>query len=139
MVAIVQSHPIESPHLQLVPPPERGVDNDLATIGPPTRNHVTFHPAMRWVAVVLVAAMIWLVVTTVTTLIAWTVGVGEPTLPGNGAAVTHTIEPGDSVWSVARRYQPSGDVRPFVDEIVGLNGGTQVFVGQELILALSVR
>jgi len=139
MVAVVQSHPIESPQLQLVPPPEHSVDNDVATIAPQAGNHVASYPARRWLAAVLVAAMIWLVVTTVTTLVAWTVGVGEPTLPGNGALVTHTIEPGDSVWSVARQYQPSGDVRPFVDEIVGLNGGTKIFVGQELILALSAR
>lgn len=133
MVAVVQTHPIEMPHLRLVPPPESGV-HDNPTASTRSSGHVCSYTARRWVAAVVTVAMIWLVITTATTLVAWTVGVGEPALPGDGATVTHTIAPGDSVWSVARQYQPSGDVRPFVDEIVGLNGGTNVYVGQELVL-----
>lgn len=44
------------------------------------------------------------------------------------------IEPGDTVWSIARRIQPSGDVRPLVDRILALNGGPDLTAGERLAL-----
>lgn len=64
------------------------------------------------------------------------VGAGVPaTAVGDGhAGTTHVVEPGDTVWSVARRLQPDGDVRGLVDRIVARNGGATVTVGQRLML-----
>jgi len=45
-----------------------------------------------------------------------------------------TVAAGDTVWSIARRLQPTGDVRPLVEEIVALNGGADLRPGQHLVL-----
>ena len=54
-----------------------------------------------------------------------------------GAAARHeasgyVVQPGDTLWSIARRLQPEGDVRPLVDQLVDLNGGTDLAIGQRL-------
>lgn len=48
------------------------------------------------------------------------------------AASGYVVQPGDTLWSIARHLQPQGDVRPLVDQLVDLNGGTDLAVGQRL-------
>ncbi len=47
----------------------------------------------------------------------------------------YVIQPGDTIWSVARRIQPAGDIRPLVDELVDRNGGAALRPGQVLVLS----
>lgn len=51
-----------------------------------------------------------------------------------GADASVLVEPGDTVWSIARRLQPHGDVRGLVDQIVALNGGAHLEAGEYLLL-----
>jgi LysM repeat protein len=44
------------------------------------------------------------------------------------------VQPGDTLWSIARGLQPTGDIRPFVDRIAALNGGHSLTAGQTLQL-----
>jgi hypothetical protein len=44
------------------------------------------------------------------------------------------VQPGDTLWSIARRLQPEGDVRPLVDALADRNGGAGVQAGQRLWL-----
>lgn len=60
--------------------------------------------------------------------------VADRAAAGGDADSTITVRPGDSVWAIARRIQPSGDVRDLVDRIVELNGGADVVPGQLLVL-----
>ena len=39
------------------------------------------------------------------------------------AAQTFVVQPGDTLWSLARRIQPSGDIRPLVDRLAARHGG----------------
>ena len=50
------------------------------------------------------------------------------------SASAYVVQPGDTLWSIARRMQPQGDVRPLVDELVHQNGGTDLAVGQRLAI-----
>lgn len=54
--------------------------------------------------------------------------------PGAAGAEIVVVQPGDTLWSIARRIDPSGDVRPLVDRLVAANGGTVLQPGQELIV-----
>jgi hypothetical protein len=97
--------------------------------------------------VALVSAMVLLAVAVAAALtVAGRLGGGgastapaAPTAIAVGArpAATYVVQPGDTVWSVARRMQPDGDIRPLVDEIVARNGGAALVVGQ--LLALPIR
>jgi LysM repeat protein len=51
-----------------------------------------------------------------------------------GQATVYVVQPGDTLWSIARRIQPEGDVRPLVDALADRNGGAGVQAGQRLLL-----
>ncbi|HEY8093617.1 MAG TPA: LysM peptidoglycan-binding domain-containing protein [Acidimicrobiales bacterium] len=51
-----------------------------------------------------------------------------------GASGTYVVQPGDTLWSIARRLQPEGDVRPLVHRLIDVNGDTALEIGQRLAL-----
>ncbi|MEO5680507.1 MAG: LysM domain-containing protein [Acidimicrobiales bacterium] len=61
--------------------------------------------------------------------------------PSDGAAATesagatHLVQPGDTLWSLARRLQPDGDVRPLVARLRAAAGGGLLVPGQRIHLA----
>ena len=60
---------------------------------------------------------------------------GEAAAPA-GPATTVVVRPGDTLWSIAARYAPSGDAFATIEEIRRLNGleGYTVFAGETLVL-----
>ncbi|HEX9682561.1 MAG TPA: LysM domain-containing protein [Acidimicrobiales bacterium] len=44
------------------------------------------------------------------------------------------VKRGDTLWSIARRLQPQGEVRPLVDRLAAANGGATLQVGQVLMV-----
>jgi LysM repeat protein len=98
----------------------------------------------RAAAVATVAAVVAVAVA-LPGFLAWVAGpdptaalaaVGGPSGSGAPASVRHQVQPGDSLWSIAARLQPEGDVRPMVDLLVAANGGsTVVHPGQELVVS----
>jgi hypothetical protein len=47
----------------------------------------------------------------------------------------YVVQPGDTMWTIARRLDPDGDVRATVDELVERHGSAAVDVGDRLPLA----
>lgn len=56
-----------------------------------------------------------------------------PVVAGPGEQ-TVVVQPGDTLWSIARSLQPTGDVRPLVDQLVAANGSSQVVPGDQLVI-----
>ncbi len=50
--------------------------------------------------------------------------------PGEGAFVT--VRPGDTLWSIARRLSPGGDIRAAVDGLAAIHGTGPLQVGERL-------
>lgn len=48
------------------------------------------------------------------------------------SAVVVIVQPGETLWSVARALQPSGDVRPLVSRLTRDHGGSGVRAGDRL-------
>lgn len=55
-------------------------------------------------------------------------------LPAASSGRTIVVAPGDTLWSIARRLQPSGDVRPLVDRLAAANGGAGIAAGDRLVV-----
>lgn len=47
---------------------------------------------------------------------------------------TYVVQPGDTLWAIARQLQPEGDVRPLVDELSDRLAGRVLQAGQRLNL-----
>lgn len=63
-------------------------------------------------------------------------GGGAPasTPVGTGVQAVYIVQPGDTLWSIAASQRPSVETSGLVRQLVSLNGGTTLQVGQRLIL-----
>ncbi|HET7489066.1 MAG TPA: LysM domain-containing protein [Acidimicrobiales bacterium] len=50
------------------------------------------------------------------------------------AARSYVVQPGDTLWSIARSLQPHGDVRPLVQRLAADRGGAPLRAGERLVL-----
>lgn len=120
VAAMVTATPLES---QPVLPRPR-----LVLVAPPAvirRRRVVV--AGMLLAVIVMAA---LVVGRVSTVLG-----GTPAVPGHRpGTASYVVEPGDTLWSIARSLQPKGDVRSLVRGLGAANGGASLTVGQVLVL-----
>ncbi len=114
------------------------------------RAHVRAHRASRAVpaavyrrrrvgALLVVASVALVAYLAITSLAA---SVGAVTTPGGPAhAATaqtggrvHVVQPGDTVWSIARSLHPHGDIRIVVDRLEARLGGATLQPGQRVQL-----
>jgi len=66
---------------------------------------------------------------------------GGGPLAASGAGATQAVsahvwivQPGDTIWGIARQIQPSGDTRPLVDSLEAQVHGRPLEVGRRLVL-----
>ncbi|MBD0292726.1 MAG: LysM peptidoglycan-binding domain-containing protein [Jiangellaceae bacterium] len=61
-----------------------------------------------------------------------------PAAPASGHTAIVVVEPGDTMWQLARSIEPTGDPRDVIDEIVRLNdmpaGGGRIQPGDVLVV-----
>ncbi|MBV8980126.1 MAG: LysM peptidoglycan-binding domain-containing protein [Acidimicrobiia bacterium] len=57
-----------------------------------------------------------------------------PAGPPAAAAAVYVVQPGDTYWTIARRLQPSGDVRALVDSLSSEHGGSPLQPGEQLVV-----
>lgn len=89
----------------------------------------------RLVALALVLLLAGTLVVLANAVVARTAGGGTPSsVAGTSSPAVHVVQPGDTLWSIARTIDPEGDVRLTVDRLVDRNGGAPLVVGQRLEL-----
>jgi nucleoid-associated protein YgaU len=71
----------------------------------------------------------------------WSGTGGSLATPGSAQAgetvahhVSYVVRPGDTLWSIATRLDPTGDPRPVVAELAAQVGGDNVVPGEQLRL-----
>lgn len=47
---------------------------------------------------------------------------------------TVMVRPGDTMWSIARDLQPTGDIRPMVDRLVAAHGSSAIAPGDRIAI-----
>ncbi|MDP9883557.1 LysM repeat protein [Sinomonas atrocyanea] len=89
----------------------------------------------------IVLVVIPLFLATLALLVAWAAltapaqAAAEP-LTGPGGTVTVTVQPGESLWTIAARRVPNQDPRVTISQIQDLNGltGVRVLPGEQILV-----
>ena len=146
MAAILQPHRLHGP---TSPPsaralhPSRPVRPALRLVPSPVRSPRPLAPLVSLVIGLLLVAAVALGAVAVGRGALAGLAPAPPGAPGaavssgRGPAVTVVVQAGDSLWSIARRIQPSGDVRSLVDRLVAANGSAVVQPGTRLTVRRS--
>lgn len=100
----------------------------------PRRLHPAVYRRRRLVALLLLVTVVALASTLMSAVTGPRPADGAAVGVGDAGPVTYVVRHGDSLWSVARDLQPSGDVRPLVDALAEANGGPVVRPGDVLAL-----
>lgn len=58
----------------------------------------------------------------------------EPTPPVLITSKVHVVQPGDTLWTIARSLQPEGDVRRLVHQLSAQRSGVPLQVGERIRL-----
>lgn len=88
----------------------------------------------RLAAAALLVAVSVATLLLVNAVLARTAGGGTPTSAAGASAAVYVVQPGDTLWSIAQRLHPTGDVRLVVDQLTERNGRGPLVVGQRLEL-----
>ncbi len=109
---------------------------------PVTPRSATVYRRRRWAALGLLGAVVVLVGLAVGAARGPVAAADRPVTgrsaadTGDGVApartVTYVVQPGDTLWAIARRLAPGTDPRPLVDELKRDAGGAVLRVGQRL-------
>lgn len=103
--------------------------------GPAARARRAQYRRRRLVALALLVTVVATVLLLANAVLAGSAGGGTPiSAAGSSAPAVHVVQPGDTLWSIARSLNPDGDVRITVDRLAALNGRGPLQVGQELVL-----
>ena len=89
----------------------------------------------RLVAVALLVLTTVVVLLRANAVVARSAGGGTPVpAAGDSSPIVRVVQPGDTLWSIARELDPGADVRLTVDRLVDLNGGAPLTIGQRVVL-----
>ncbi len=61
-------------------------------------------------------------------------GQTRPTVDAPADAPVVIVQPGDTLWSLAREVQPDGDIRPLVAQLSRSHGGSSLRAGERIVL-----
>ncbi len=49
-------------------------------------------------------------------------------------STTYVVQPGDTMYSIAEAYREGADLMHFLDDLIALNGGVTLQIGQQIAL-----
>lgn len=89
----------------------------------------------RLVALLVIVGVVLLARATFAWLGGGPLTASEPASPSpQDAGATYVVQPGDTLWTLARRVQPQGDVRGLVNQLAAERQGAPLSAGERIAL-----
>ena len=80
----------------------------------------------------IIGALVWTVLAHVAGLNNDIVGAD---ISPNAPQEIYVVQSGDTLWSIAMTFDADGDPRDTIDRLAELNGGSNLYIGQKLVLS----
>ena len=80
----------------------------------------------------IIGALVWTVLAHVAGLNNDIVGAD---ISPNAPQEIYVVQSGDTLWSIAMTFDADGDPRDIIDRLAELNGGSNLYIGQRLVLS----
>ena len=80
----------------------------------------------------IIGALVWTVLAHVAGLNNDIVGAD---ISPNAPQEIYVVQSGDTLWSIAMTFDADGDPRDTIDRLAELNGGSNLYIGQRLVLS----
>ena len=106
--------------------------NSTSASGEATSSGNRLRRLFTGVLLVVLGALLWTVFAHVTGLNDQQVGAD---LSPDAPREIYIVQSGDTLWSISMGIDNDGDPRDTVDRLAALNGGSSLYIGQELILS----
>jgi len=80
----------------------------------------------------IIGALVWTILAHVAGLNNDIVGAD---ISPNASQEIYVVQSGDTLWSIAMTFDEDGDPRDTIDRLAELNGGSNLYIGQRLLLS----
>jgi nucleoid-associated protein YgaU len=128
MAAVVSLAPYPSPRARAAAVPPAGARRPAPTRAPRSHRRAAVYFRRRVVAAALAVGVVLAAAQAGAAL----GGSSLATAERRPQVVSVVVEPGDTLWSVARRVAPDADPRPVVDALVAARGTTALVPGETI-------
>ena len=88
--------------------------------------------AIAGIVLSIIGALVWMVLAHVAGLNNDIVGAD---ISPNAPQEIYVVQSGDTLWSIAMTFDADGDPRDTIDRLAELNGGSNLYIGQRLVLS----
>ena len=88
--------------------------------------------AIAGIVLSIIGALVWTVLAHVAGLNNDIVGAD---ISPNAPQEIYVVQSGDTLWSIAMTFDADGDPRDTIDRLAELNGGSNLYIGQRLVLS----
>ena len=123
---------VDSPNTVYSVDPPRGFPCNTSNSVKPRKHRYGIRRVVAGTILSIIGALVWTILAHVAGLNNDIVGAD---ISPNAPQEIYVVQSGDTLWSIAMTFDADGDPRDTIDRLAELNGGSNLYIGQRLILS----
>ena len=123
---------VDSPNTVYPVDPPRDIPYNTSNSVQPRKHRYGIRRVVAGTILSIIGALVWTILAHVAGLNNDIVGAD---ISPNAPQEIYVVQSGDTLWSIAMTFDADGDPRDTIDRLAELNGGSNLYIGQRLILS----
>ena len=123
---------VDSPNTVYPVDPPRDFPHNTSNSVKPRKHRYGIRRVVAGTILSIIGALVWTILAHVAGLNNDIVGAD---ISPNAPQEIYVVQSGDTLWSIAMTFDADGDPRDTIDRLAELNGGSNLYIGQRLILS----